>query len=315
MASKPEYDRFRALVRWLRHEPLVLFMALGLGLFLIDALVSSSGDDTESRRIRVDRDALAEYMQGRARSSEDGAVDPLETMQADDLKRLVDAYVRDEAMYREAMALGLERKDQLIRLRLVQSLQFMFRNLGEAGQPPEAELRKFYERRQARYATPATITFSHIFFDEATRGRSGAEQAARQTKARLNAQRGAPDPAKGWPGDRFAYNLAYADRDEAMVASHFGPEMARQLFAAKADEATWQGPFHSPSGYHLVRIDRLETGKAIPFDQAKVAVERDYLGWRGDEAEKAAVDALIGEFDVSISGDVRKMIEDGARGK
>lgn len=315
MASKPQHERLRAIVRWLRREPLVLFLALGCGLFLLDAIASGARDNTESRFIRVDRDALAEYVQSRARSSEDGEADPLETMPADDLARLVDDYVREEAMYREAMALGLERKDQLIRLRLVQSLQFMFRNLGEAGEPQEAELRKFYDQRRTRYATPAIITFSHIFFDEAARGGRAAQQLALQTKAALNARKGALDPAQGWPGDRFAYNLAYADRDEAMIASHFGPEMARQLFLASADEAAWQGPFHSPSGYHLVRIERLEAGKALPFDQARVAVERDYLGWRGDEAEKAAVDALVGEFDVSVSGDVRKMIGDGAQAK
>lgn len=44
---------------------------------------------------------------------------------AEELKGLVDAFVKEETYYREAIALGLDQDDTVIRRRLQQKLQFI----------------------------------------------------------------------------------------------------------------------------------------------------------------------------------------------
>lgn len=299
-------ERIRAALRCAWREPLVLFITFGFGLFILYEAVGDVRADPSSRQIVVDRQSLLRYMQ--ARASDYGARPEarLDAMPAAELAALADTYVREEAMYREAMSLDLDQNDYLVRQRLVQSLRFLFRNLGETGEASPRDLKAFYQAHRARYSAPASITFTHIFFDEALHGRDQAEALARAAKAALNEGASSPSQGADWPGDRFAYQLNYADRDENLIASHFGKDMARQLFSAKADDRLWQGPFHSDSGFHLVRIERLSSGSVLPLEQVRNEVARDYLEMQGLRLEKIAEDKLVKDFDVSISPELRR---------
>ena len=308
MTDQSTESRLARLFRAARREPLILFLLLGFGLYLLYAATQGSEDDPASRHIVVDREALAEYIQGRSRQYDKNAEDKLAGMPPVELAALTESYIREEAMYREALALGLEQKDYLIRQRLVQSLQFMFRNLGEAGEPTDAALREFYAQHRSRYAAPPTITFTHVFFDKDLHGWDGSEKLARRALADLNAGRTKAAAGQSWPGDRFAYGLNYADRDEDMIADQFGKDMARKLFAEKPDPDHWQGPFRSGSGVHLVLISRLASASAPAFDEMKGEVARDYREWQGNHLETKAIDNLVKDYDISLSSDVRSLL-------
>ncbi len=306
MGSQSLSDRIRAVLRRALHEPLVLFMVAGLGLFILFEAVADDRSDPSSRQIVVDRQSLLSYMQARASDYGSRPEARLDTMPAAELAALADTYVREEAMYREAVSLGLDQNDYLVRQRLVQSLRFLFRNLGETGQASPRDLQEFYDAHRSRYSATATITFTHIFYDEAQHGKNQAEALARAAKAALNGGSASPSQGAAWPGDRFAYQLNYADRDENFIASHFGKGMARQLFSAKADDRLWQGPFRSDSGWHLVRVERLSPGSVLLLDQVRDEVARDYLEMQGLRLEKIAEDNLVKDFDVSISPELRR---------
>jgi peptidyl-prolyl cis-trans isomerase C len=304
-------QRLRELLRRAWREPLVVFMALGLGLYALYGLVSDYSDDPASRRIVVDRQALLTYMQARASDYGTRPEARLDAMSPAEVAALAQTYAREEAMYREALALGLDKGDYLVRQRLVQSLRFLFRNLGETGEPSPAQLQSFYDANRSRYAAPASITFTHIFFAQDRHGAKQAEALAAATQAALNSGRLSLSGDAPWPGDRFAYHLNYADRDEASVASHFGKDMAQRLFAAKADPKAWQGPFRSDSGFHLVRIERLMPGRVVPLEQVREEVVRDYREMQGLRLERSAIDGLVRDFDVAVSPELQGMMKAG----
>jgi hypothetical protein len=305
MAAHSVVERVRGFLRRAFAEPLILFLAIGVILFLVFTLTADPIDDQSSHHIAVDREAVLGYMQARAGNSGAAAENRLNAMPSAELAQLADDYVREEAMYREAVALGLDRNDYLIRQRLVQSLRFMFRNLGEAGEPSLDELQAFYEANRSRYVSPAAITFTHIFFDADVRGLDAARTMALRTRNDLNSRKGAPFAGEPWPGDRFAYGLNYADRVEQFIAGQFGKSMASALFDAAAEPDRWQGPFFSESGVHLVRIERLSKGTSLPFEAVRDEVTRDHREWQSLRLEKIAVDNLVRDYDVAIAPDLR----------
>ena len=128
------------LKRIARVDPLVLFLIAGLALYLVlDAAGLVRGND---RVIVVDEARLSAFMASQGGRDPGGKASLLD---AAERRELIAAYVRDEALYREALALGLDREDSAIRRRLVQSLRFSLQDEGNdeatAGKPSDAELR------------------------------------------------------------------------------------------------------------------------------------------------------------------------------
>src|SRR5262249_36769651 len=100
------------------------------------------------------------------------------------LQTLIDEFVREEILYREAIASGLDREDTIIRRHLAQKVEFLAQGVAAATEPSEAELRQFFEQHKASYLIPPKIAFTHVYFSTSRRGAS-ASQAARDALERL----------------------------------------------------------------------------------------------------------------------------------
>lgn len=278
-------------------DPLVLFLAAGLALYLIlDALGLARGDE---RLIAVDRATLTAFIAG------EGARQPgrmLDAMNPAERRKLVENYVREEALYREARALGLDRGDSAIRRRLVQSLRFSLQDAvaGSGAQPSDAELRAFLEAHRDRYAESAKVSFSHVFFDKAKRGSKGAREAARKAL---------PLAGKGdWlaMGDRYPYQRSQVEVTEDALGAEVGKEAARRIFAMAPQGDRWQGPVESDLGFHLVRVDRKSAGGEPDF-----AGIRDQLvaGLAQEQREKnlsRAVDGIVEGYRIELSPELER---------
>lgn len=295
------------IINRLRREPLVWFLFAGIMLFGVHALVSRSEGDAASRVIDIDRKALLRFIQLRARSFNDaGAAAMLEHMAPQDVSSTVDDMVREEAKYREALRLGLDKDDYVMRRRLTQSLDYLAESAA-ADQPAQQEpaLKRYYEANRARYTAEPSITFSHIFFSASAHGWDGAERLARQAQRRLNA---GLESSVAPPGDRYLYLKDYAERNPDVIENHFGKAFARSLFTLKADEKHWQGPLRSEQGYHLVRIVAKDDGRSLSFADARPMVAEDAAKDAAQRRRDAFVEALLKQFRVDISGDVQKLI-------
>ena len=162
-----------------------------------------------------------------------------------ELQGLVKSFIREEVYYREALALGLDQNDTVLRRRLMQKMEFLSNDLAELNTPSETTLKNYFLDHRGKYELPPRISFTHIYFSLDKRG-AKADADAKSVLSGLNALR-APDK-----GDRFMLQYDFAQETPFEVERLFGKGFAEQLFTLETN--TWQGPIKSGYGLHLVRI-------------------------------------------------------------
>jgi hypothetical protein len=276
-------------------DPLVYFLALGLGLFVLFELVASDEAAYDSRVINVDRDALLTFVQYRSRAFEPkAAAARLDNMSEDELERLIADYVREEALHREAKALGVDKNDYIIKRRMIQSIEFITDGFVTAAVAvSDDDIAAHYEANREDYYISPYVTFTHVFFDGERHSRDEALALATAKLKELNEQR-VPFSDAPRHGDRFPFFLNYVERDPQFVASHFGMPMADKVFALESSDSTWHGPFESEYGMHLVLLTRKAEGRYPELAEIEAVVrddaERDAIAALKDLAIQAIVD-------------------------
>jgi hypothetical protein len=265
------------MTRWLR-EPLVHFVVAGAILF--GALASfrddaQRGDD--DRTIVVDRRALLTFLQYRANAFESETFgNALDAMSDAEIRELIDAYLDEEILYRQALEYRLDTSDNIIRQRMVQKMSFVLTDVAAAGQSADrAALEAYFRQNIEAYAIAPWVTFTHVFFDSSRRGEDGAREAALAALHDLNATTAQFNDGAGL-GDRFPYDRNYVERTVEFVAGHFGYDFVAALTAFEPSESAWQGPIRSVYGEHLVMLTRSVDRSYPELDGVLSDVERDY---------------------------------------
>ena len=282
-------------------DPLILFLIAGMALYLtLDAAGLARGDE---RLIAVDEARLSAFMASQGGQSPNRTLDRLSAAQR---RELVNDYVREQALYREAKALGLDREDSAIRRRLVQSLRFSLRDEDaadvKAREPTDAELRGYFRNHRDRYVASAKVSFSHVFFDKRRRGDKGAAEAA---------QRALPQAGMGdWlaKGDRYPYQRSEIDVTEDGLAAEMGAQAARRIFAMPQGDR-WQGPVESDLGYHLIRIDRKTPGGAAAFEDVRGDLAAGLAREKRERDLQRAIDGIVEGYTVSISPQLQQTLQ------
>ena len=286
-------------------EPLVHFLAIGIGLFVLFDLVAPEESNLDSKTIVVDRDALLTFVQFRSKAfNPEVAAARLDALSDEELQRLVADYVREEALHREALALGMDQNDYVIKQRLIQSLQFITNGFVSAAvNVSDEEVAEYYEANRDDYYVDPYVTFTHVYFSNDRHGREQARQLAETQLAELNDQN-VPFSESTRHGERFLYNVNYVERTEDFIASHFGKAMAAAVFELEPDNGQWYGPFESAYGHHLVMLTKRTEGVYPPLEEIADSVREDALRIKLDEQNDRAVQAIVNTYDVRM-GDVR----------
>lgn len=283
-------------------EPLVHFLAAGLGLFVLFGVVNRETDaDGDSKVIVVDRDALLTFVQYRTKTFEPSvAAARLDKLSDEELERLIDDYVREEVLHREALALGLDRDDYVIRRRLVQKVEFITEGFAEAtSEVDEAALRRYFDANKDDYYVEPYVTFTHVFFEIEDRPREQARALAEKKLAELNRDEVLFSDAPQH-GERFLYHINYVERTPEFIASHFGIDLAKALFELPADDEVWVGPFDSQYGVHLVMLTTNEPGREPTLEEIKGRVIDDARRAAIRERTGEAIDDIVDAYDVRI---------------
>lgn len=290
-------------------EPLVHFLAIGLGLFVLFDLVAPEDAGLDEKTIVVDRSALLTFIQFRSKAfNPDAAAKRLDALSDAELERLVDDYVREEALYREALALGMDQNDYVIKQRLIQSLQFITNGFVSAAVDVSYEdIAEYYEANKDDYYVDPYITFTHVYFSSDHHGREQARKLAEAKLDELNSTN-VPFSESMRHGERFLYNVNYVERTEDFIASHFGPSMAAAVFGLDPDGGRWYGPFESEYGYHLVMLTKRTDGRYPSLEEIADSVREDALRIELDEQNDRAVQAIVDTYGVRM-GDVRGAAE------
>lgn len=267
--------------KWLR-DPLFHFLLVGLLVFFWNhGRESRQSPPADETTIVVDEAALLQFMQNRARVfSEAPFRERLSAMSPVERERLIEDFIREEVLHREAKAMELDRDDYIIRRRLVQKMEFITDSLsGDSASLSEEDVADYFDTHRADYFIEPSITFTHVFFDAERRGESGAMENAREKLKQLNAESVEFSEAVQH-GDRFPYHLNYVDRTLDFIELHFGKDAAKEIAALEADPAAWQGPVPSQYGVHLLLIAGRTAGRDAEleeiYDRVRIDAELEH---------------------------------------
>jgi hypothetical protein len=265
-------------------DPLVHFLLIGAVLFAISAWrgesVSAGREEivVTAEQVAQAR-AAAAVLQGREPTPEE-------------MEALVEPLVRDEVMYREALALGLDENDDEVRRRLIEKMTYLTQDLADPAPSSEQALREFYAANPATFTIPALVSFDQVFFSPGTRG----DQLEADAAEGLAALRAGRAPAE--VGDRTPLRESYDDAPREQVAVLFGDTLAAALFDAEPGD--WTGPFRSDFGLHVVRLKSRSAARLPPYDEIAARVAEEYAAQRRREANERAYRALRDRYRVVI---------------
>ncbi len=274
---------------WLK-EPLVHFLAAGGLLFAVS--LALKGSEAGSRTIRIGRDDLLVFMQGRAQVYDKATFQKLlDRMKPVERSALVRDAALQQALYREGMALGLAEADQLIRQRVVQQMRLLLMEEAATGLSlSDDEVEAFYARNRKDYALPTTVTFTHVFVP----GQASRDQVAALLTALR--QHRIPFDKAGQYGERFLYQLNYVDVGGPLVASHFGKGFADAVLRLPTGQ--WQGPIQSEYGWHAVLISRRSPARDPALAEILPTVREDALAEARQRAADRALDRMLAQYTV-----------------
>lgn len=267
-------------------EPLVHFLALGAVLFGIGVL-RGEGAGPATNRIAITSGAVERLLEGFRKTWQRP---PTES----EFQGLVVDYLKEEVLYREALEIGLDRDDQIIRRRMRQKLEFLTADLVESIEPSDEELQAHLEANQDLYRQEATVSFVQVYIGE----RDGAEEDRVRAVAILDELRTNPNADPEQMGDPFMYPAAHSDMRERDLLGVFGEEFTAQVVELPLGE--WSGPVTSAFGLHVARLDMLDLGRPSELDEVRDAVNRDLVSERTRAAEQSYFEGLLGQYKVTV---------------
>jgi hypothetical protein len=267
-------------------EPLLHFLLIGAALFGLDAwLPSGSAATPASKEIRLSLDELNQLVL-LFRSQWKRPPTPQE------LQQLVENKVQQEVLYREALALGLDKDDEIVKRRMAQKMQFLAEDVAAAREPSSDELRGWFDTRAKLFAQPSRFGFRHLYFSPDRRGARARDDAL----AALAKLAGQPvDAALATTlADPFMFQDYYRDRTPEFLAKEFGPAFARGLAALAP--GSWQGPIESGFGWHLVYVDSVIPGRVPAFEEIEAEVKQAWLAEQKAQASQKAYQEMRAKY-------------------
>lgn len=273
----------RSRLRRVLREPLLHFAVAGATLFALYAWVnpqaSGSGDTilvSADRIASLDEQFRLVWQRPPTQHEREG---------------LIEQYVREEVLYREGVALGLERDDAVVRRRVGQKVAFLVQ---DTPQPPtERELQAWLDSHAAQYRRPATFTLQQVFVDPQRHG-EGAAHAIADLGAYL------ARPRSDWrrAGDGTMLPATLEAVTAADVENVFGSEIAQAVDTGPPGE--WAGPLRSPYGVHFVRVTAREPGAMPSLADVRADVQRDLLASSARKAQEDLYRRLRARYTVEV---------------
>ena len=274
-------------LRGFLREPLVHFLVLGAALFALSGLAPGNTPD-ESNRIIITRSQIASirdaFIQSKQRAPTNAELQPL-----------IETRVREEVYYREAKALGLDKDDTVIRLRLQQKMQYLSEDLADQVQPTDAELQAFLKAHPGKFRVAQRFTFHQIFLNPELHIGT-LERDTDQLLTRLQpAGRDANFAAMGDPID-LPRSFASLRADEVMTI--FGDKFTMQL--SELSPGQWHGPVVSALGFHVIYIADRVQGPLPALSDVRKDVSREWSLAHRLEANEQAYQKIRQRYTITI---------------
>lgn len=275
---------WRGMARAILTEPLLHFAVIGAVLFTVFSL-RNDAPSADSAEVAVDR--------GRIQWLADTfAVQFGHRPSRAELKTMVEAFVIEEISYREALALGLDQDDTIIRRRLIQKYDFL--KLDEQpSMPSDEELRRFYEASRANYAAPALLDLCQVYV-VAVPDRSEAMTRVRELAAALEAGKMQPEAA----GDPLEVPPCLERADGDALRRLFGSFFAKTVLTLPTGK--WVAPVESGYGFHAVRVSQRRSGEPVSLESNRETVLADWRRKTAGQLRAERMKRLQARYDINI---------------
>jgi hypothetical protein len=276
------------LKRWLQ-EPLLHFLLIGVALFLLFYQVADPGDVADKRIVisAADIERIITLYERKMQRLPTQA----------ELNGLVEAEIREQILYREALAMGLDEDDTIVRRRMAQKVEFLFNDLADVIEPTDKELQEYLDAHPDKFSEPVRISFVQVYFNADRRGdRITAD--ARQLLSELIAGQAAVESDD--LGDPFMFGSGFDHQSDHQLARMFGSDFARALENVEA--GSWQGPIPSAYGLHLVNIRQRTDARLPALSEVRDSVLYEVLAEKRQQANQAFYKALRERYQVIVEG-------------
>ncbi|HET6349499.1 MAG TPA: peptidylprolyl isomerase [Candidatus Krumholzibacteria bacterium] len=268
-------------------EPLVQFLVLGAVLFAASRMLDHGGPKPGEIVVTPGEiENMAEVFTRMWRRPPS----------AEELDGLVQDHVREVILAREAVAMGLDRDDTIIRRRLRQKMEFVTGDIAALSEPTEDNLQQYFREHLAAYREESRVTLRQVFLSPTRRGERVSADAARLL-AELNRNPGGEigDTAMG---DATLLPASLDDAPLSDVERTFGDEFARQVKTLAP--GAWHGPVTSSYGVHLVEVQARTEGREPEFAEVRSRVKADWEDARRREANDAFYRKLLEKYRVTV---------------
>jgi len=276
----------------LLREPLFHFLLIGAAIFLLFSQINTTEDENNQQIIitKAKIESLENaFIKAKGRQPS-----------AEEMKQQLEYDIREQVLYREAMAMGLDKDDMIIRRRLTQKMKYLFDDLSVIAKPSETELKQFVSEHPSKFIKPATISFSQVYLEPSEHG-AHLEADAKDLLEELRTT--TVKDTIGF-GDRSLLPYDFTNERKSDITSMFGKIFMTQAFSALIN--AWDGPFASAYGMHLIYIHKRTEARLPPLSEIRERVEREWMSFKQREANEIFYQSLSQRYAIIVDDDVLK---------
>ena len=283
------------MIKKLSKEPLVHFIAAGLLLFLVFGFFGSSSDELNNKTIEISKGQIDLMHSHWTRQL---GRPPTES----ELQGLIDDHIREEILMQEALKMGLDKDDIIIRRRLAQKMEFVSGDMLTVEEPTEAEIQDYYSVHKEEFLVPGKVSFLQVYFSMDSRSEDKAFKLAEETKGEL-IQLAIEEIDFSKVGDGTMIPTEYLNRSNEQLNTDFGnTEIVEKL--TEAPIANWSGPFISNYGMHLIYVLEREPQYIPDPDEVSSKIKNHLIEERQDVLDRQFMAELRSRYTIRINDEV-----------
>jgi peptidyl-prolyl cis-trans isomerase C len=276
----------RGFLSRLSREPLVHFLIAGALIFAVYQKLNTAPAGAETTtQIILTKDDIFQLTKAML---VDGTPPTKEQMNA-----LIEQRVNEEILFREALALGLHKNDDVVRRRVADKMEFLIGDMTGLKEPSTSELKALFAKDPDRFAIPPRASFRHLYFS--VRKPDARNRAVAALERIANKSPDATDLVS--EADPFMFQDSYAGQNQVQIAKEFGLDFAKAVF--QLSSGTWQGPVQSDHGWHLVFVYAIESRRGPPFEEIESKVKSAWLDEKQREIRRMALQSMRTRYTVT----------------
>ena len=269
------------MLRKFIREPLVHFLGGALLIFAFFWATGSSRDPADYA-INIDETDIA-------RLKTDWVQSFRRAPTRQELDGLIDQEIAEEIYYREALRLGLDKNDPMIRRRLFTKMRFVDGQDADNVAPTDAILQQWMDKNPAKYALSPLYDFEQIYL-----GQISAAQAGERID-QLNAGTGSAAFAQSISLPETLRQASVED-----IGRQFGDKFAGQLAGLKT--GVWSGPVTSGFGVHAVKITAKTPAKEATLDDVRQRVTNEWHAAQQTGQKQQALERYRTQYEITVVG-------------